>query len=253
MSAKLQQIEASITDLKTTLGPYENRRWWLHYIGKSYYGTSSFAREAKKYGVTRRAAPNVLRQMKFGDLVLCAQWDGRKGVVFGFFEIVTLTGLSPEALAAVREKADLKQVSAGGYIVRRKCGQYIAGPTYAVSEQTDIPDVIAAAGDTPLGKPMVGGEWQDLPAFYIAVPHRQGFRRIDLRKLLAALEVRGGERNAHLIAKGQFYVFGQEQDETPTDVKRLVGEVRDYHRAEELQLPKETVPEPEQLSLPGVG
>lgn len=250
--AKAAQVEETKASLKAVLAPLQGRRWWLHYIGKNYYGTGAFAREAKKYGVTRRAAPNVLRQMKYGDLVLSAQWDGRKGVVFGFFEVATLTGLSPEAVAAVREKIGLKQVGAGGYIVRRKCGQYVAGPTYAVSEEIDIPDVIAAAGGVPLGKPMVGGEWRDLFPFYIAVPHRQGFRRIDMRKLLAALEVRGGERNAHLIAKGQFYVFGQEANETPKDVKRLVGEVKDYHRAEELRLAARAVPGPEQLGLPGV-
>lgn len=245
---KAQETKGAVL---AALGPLQGRRCWLHYIGKSYYGMGDFAREAKRYGVTRRVAPNVLRNMRFGDLILCAQWDGKKGIVFGFFELATVTGLSSEAMAAVREKISLKEVNSGGYVVHRKCGRYVAGPTYALANDADIPDVIAAAGGAELGKVMVGGDWVDLPRFYIQVPHRQGFRRMDMAKLVGALEVRGGERSAHVVAKGQFYIFGEDQGAAPANVKRQVGEVRDYHRVEELR-PKQKPDEPEQLILPGV-
>lgn len=177
---------------------------WLHWIGKSNYTINSFAKEAAKYGVTRRVSLNVAKQMSWSDKVYCAMKDGKTGVIFGYFSIDRISGLSPYATTLVTSTLENELVDEGGLTVSRGCGGYVTGARYIVTG--DLQDIVRIVDDAnnecvDIGKPMVGGMFQTITKIRLLdIPFRQGFRIIDEIALLIAST---GDSNK---VRGQFYI-----------------------------------------------
>ena len=177
---------------------------YLHWIGKKYYTMNSFEKEAEEHGVTRRVSLQVARKMSWGDTIYCAMLKGKTGVIFGFFTIDKLTGLSPEALESVTSAYENKQVDEGGATINRDCGEYVLGTTLAVA--SELPAIIDTLQETVIDdkgvtKLMIGGYFQ--PRRHIRlldIPFRQGFRTLDAYALLRSASV-NNER-----VQGQFYM-----------------------------------------------
>jgi hypothetical protein len=184
--------------------------WFLHFVGKEYYGRGSFVREARKHGVSRRIALHELRRMRWGDRVLLAIRDGKSSLVFGSFRVTRLSGLSAEATAAVEKRFGVEKISDGGAFVERGCGCYIEGPLYSV--RADLPALAALleelkSSGVDIGRPMVAGAFEPHePVRLRNVPHRQGFRPFDYGRFAAAVEEARRVGGAGIPSvRGQFY------------------------------------------------
>lgn len=177
---------------------------WLHWIGKQYYTTNSFIKEAEKYGASRRISLQQLKQISWGDTVYCAMLDGKTGVVFGYFKVNKISGLDAETSAKVREEHQCNLVDNGKYVVNRGCGEYEAGPSYSID--TDIEEITREVeyieyGEAQKSKPMVGGKFTEMePIRLLDIPFRQGFRAINGKSLRYEAEQNGNK------VKGQFYL-----------------------------------------------
>lgn len=209
--------------------------YWLHFIGQKYYTRTSFVREAKKFGITRRISLNDLAQMAWGDTILLAIKDGKSAVLFGEFTIATLSGLSQEATEALRDSYDLVLTSPGGVRIERGCGAYIAGETYAIS--ASIAEIAAKlktlkSKGIDIGKPMIGGTFEPHELVRLKdIPHRMGFRKFDYESFLGALETaRKSCKRKIPSVPGQFYVFKNQPASGETE--GFVQTVRDYTKKE---------------------
>lgn len=201
---------------------------WLHYVGRQYYSEREFVREARRYGVTRRVSLAQLRRMDFGDRILLAIRDGASSVVFGYFHLETITGLSPEASAACD---DLKghTIDLGGALVKRKCGRYTTGATVAVSCSLATIAERLEGVDNP-GKLMIGGEFVAYERIRMKkIPHQQGYRLFDYASwcedVAIARRLGGG-----LPTLSGFY-YAKPDDFEPVDALGLLQEVQGYTRA----------------------
>lgn len=178
---------------------------WLHFIGKQYYTQASFVKEAKRYDITRRVSVKQLERMRFGDRVLLAMVDGASAVAFGSFIITTLSGLSAEAKRVIADKFELVCVDMGGTSVRRGCGSYMTGGTYAI-KGADLPEILEALkGLENPGKLMVGGKFESTPSPVVRlkdIRHQQGFRPFDFGAFLA--DVASADKD-HPVVRGHFY------------------------------------------------
>lgn len=181
----------------------------MHFIGKSYYSRGSFIREAKKYGITRRVALNVLKKMSWGDRVLLAIMDGKTPVIFGEFRIERISGLSSEVMKVIAEKGLLEsQTDPGGIVVRRGCGSYVAGPTYSVRTTIEQIAKIIENEENP-GKPMVGGKFIPHPLVRLKdLKFRQGFRLFNYEAFAEAYKAEKEKAPLRTIpaVRGLFYV-----------------------------------------------
>lgn len=207
---------------------------WLHFVGRQYYSKAKFVKEAKQYGVTRRVSLQQLKKMAYGDMVLLAMMDGKSPVVFGSFVIEKISGLSPAASAAVREKFKYEVVSEGGGLVVRGCGMYIEGAKYvikaALRDVVDVLEELKGQGED-IGLPMVGGRFEPHKLVRLKdIPFRQGFREIDYDKMLSDigffLSTEG--KKVPVTLRGQYYVTNE--DIESSEQEGLVEEVKDYKR-----------------------
>jgi len=204
--------------------------YWIHFIGRKYYTKKKFVKEAKKYGATRRIDLRVMKKMNWNDQVFCVMLKGKSGVLFGYFIVERVSGLSPEANQILVNTFKGEMVSEGGESIERGCGSYIAGPCYAV--KATLPEIaellirLKEAG-VDIGKPMVGGPFTELTNSIRLedIPFRQGFREFDWEKC------RKTAKNG--IAYGQFYVSEKLAGTLPNSGE--VEEVRKYTRKEEQQ------------------
>lgn len=205
---------------------------YLHWIGKQHYTQHRFIKEAKKYGVTRRVSLNIAKQMSWGDKIYCAMLDGKTGVIFGYFIVDKLSGLSAEMTTQLARTPGTKLVDEGGDLVVRGCGEYTEGVTHAI--RCELPDIISTLGqmtidDKDIGNPMIGGFFQTITKIRLMdIPFRPGFRIIDEIALLIAST---GESNK---VKGQFYINNNSQRRpTPNHLKECgwIQAVEDYKQA----------------------
>jgi len=208
---------------------------WLHFVGRGYYTRAQFVREAERYGVTRRVSLGVLKQMAWGDRVLLVMKDGASAVTFGTFHVEKIAGLSQEVTLKVTSRYESRVTDLGGREVKRGCGCYVQGPSYAVSATVEeIVELAAAAADA--GKPMIGGRFHDHdPVRLVDIPQRQGFRLFDYAGFRQALRewarTHGGTRRLPRL-RGQFYV--SEAPEVPAGPQVDSGRVEsvmEYRRA----------------------
>jgi len=212
--------------------------YWLHWIGKQYYPTMrKFVEEAEECGATRRVALNTLKQMQWGDTVLCVMKHGKTGVVFGSFKITVLSGMGADYITNCPFEVAINDK--GGEVVMRLCGEYITGSSYHINEPLrDIAvDIKKAQEDgIDIGKPMVGGEFVVMnPIRLRDIPFRQGYRTIDGKKLLEQAQL-NEQTNGKRRVKGQFYV-NDSTENTPLPLKfefekvGAVQTVKNYRRA----------------------
>lgn len=205
---------------------------WLHFIGRKYYPTETkFIREAEKYGITRRVSLQVLKKMEYDDLVLLAMMKGKSGVIFGCFNISTLSGLSREASEAVRETFEWEKMDDGGGFVRRGCGFYWQGPCYAVKASLQEIAVFLERlkqEGVNIGVPMIGGTFRPHRRIRLKdVPFRQGFRKIDYGKMMEDLKARESPDKKIIVLRGQYYVSDDGEAEGGVE-GGYIAEVRNY-------------------------
>jgi len=163
---------------------------WIHWIGKKYYSIENFAKEGKKFGISRRVSLRQLSRMSWGDRVYCIQKKPkyRNGSIFASFPIKMLIGVSREAWDRIAETFPTQKVSDGGEEVERECGSYITGETHEV--KTSLKSLAQfltylEKGGMNIGKPMVGCS----PSYFSSrikpwaimkdIPFQLGFRDLD--------------------------------------------------------------------------
>lgn len=73
----------------------EDSRSWLHWIGNQYYSIRKFIEEARLIGVSRRVPRDVLRKMKWGDMIFLASKEKKlkSPVIFGYFRLERIQGV----------------------------------------------------------------------------------------------------------------------------------------------------------------
>ena len=215
---------------------------WLHFIGRQYYSKAKFIKEARRYGITRRVALQVMKKMEFGDLVLLAMRPTKAAKapeIFGSFEIEAVSGLSPEASAAIRERFRWRLVDNGGRVIGRGCGRYIEGPCYVLENATlrEIAMILEELKEQgiDIGRPMVGGSFEPhRPVQLKSIPFRQGFRLFDYDRLLQDTGFSLSTMQEPVTVSGQYYVKDGETKDGTTPTEGLIREVVDYRRKEEM-------------------
>ena len=125
-------------------GVGEVGRYWLHFVGKSIYGTDRFIREAKKLGVSRAISwPQLVKIAEdgWGTIVLLAEHrrvkEGDKevqgAVVFGYFRVSGIN-IPHEVSEELKERIKIIREVGGGFSVNRACGSYYVSSSYQVDE-----------------------------------------------------------------------------------------------------------------------
>ena len=155
---------------------------YLHYVG-GLYTPEKFVEEAKRIGVSRRIPLRSIRNLKWGDEVLCATWEPYKAVlieggeekehsagfkegkarVFCSFKVTRLFVEDPDInyvllaeLHFIRGKV-LKEVSSGVMQVERECGTYyVSGSVLVSASIEEIYEILSVIA--PKAKVMIGGE-----------------------------------------------------------------------------------------------
>lgn len=188
---------------------------YLHWIGKSYYTTNSFIKEAEKFGVTRRISLRDAKRMAWGDTVYCAMLDGKTGVIFGYFKVDLITGLDEETAQKIKEEHRTEMTDPGNYAINRGCGEYVAGPTHSISasleeiyhsidwveRKRDGCTIESAKPRPKTNKLMIGGTFTEIEKIRLLdIPFRQGFREIN--GIALRYEAKQNNNKVH----GQFYL-----------------------------------------------
>lgn len=198
-----------------------NKRTWLHFVGKSYYSIEEFIAEAKDQGVSRAVAPNVLRQMEFGDIVVLAQGDRKGSTIFGFFVIDTMIGFNSEFLRQAADAGAIESHDGPRIEVERGCGSYTIFGTATVENREKLSDLIKNAKDEDLGRVMIGGRFIEYERYIeTQIPFRMGFRRFDydlFKETADAFMAKYPERK-QVKVKGYFYVFEEGDEQTSYEI-----------------------------------
>jgi len=105
---------------------------WIDFIGEKHYSKQGFIDESEQYGVTRRIPRHQLKRFRFGDRVMAAIREGKRPILFGYYVIERISGLSSTALKALSEKFSTKMIAEGGRVVHRGCGSYVEGATLTI-------------------------------------------------------------------------------------------------------------------------
>lgn len=201
---------------------------WLHWIGKQYYTQKSFIKEAEKYRVSRRVAPQVAKAMNWGDTVYCAMLDGKTGVIFGYFTVDRITGLSVETTEQLKEKYKASTLDDGGNIIERGCGEYQTGETISIDASVEeiTNEVIDIGNKGQDGdKLMVSGAFTEIePIRLLDIPFRQGFRTINGIALQHDAEVNGNK------VHGQFYLEAATKLWYESNKPQLSGEIQEVKK-----------------------
>ena len=163
-------------------------RTHIHSIGRQYYTRASYTKEAVLYGATRRISIANLKQMAFGDRILCAIKDGKTQVVFGEFAVEKISGLTGHEAAVLSAKLPtaVTQIIRQSRPVTRGCGSYIAQDIHVLDAHHNLPKLVKAfeemkADGHGLKSLMVGGAFveHEQPVRLPTLPHSRGFRPFD--------------------------------------------------------------------------
>lgn len=212
---------------------------WLHFIGNQYYDVESFTREATTLGVSRRISLAILRQMNWGDYVICCiKIPGEpEADVFLEFHIDRIVGLSGEALKRFRKEfPNMKKVDEGGDHITRECGEYDQGSTYSVDfsiQELSQFLIHLKEHDVELGSLMVGCSPERVRVFrqpyptLLEIKFYRGFRPFDRRKFWKIIRQFGKGKNVRVRIKDEFTASVQHYGTT----KGNVVEVSNYKRA----------------------
>lgn len=194
-------------------------RTFIHSIGHEHYPKrDDFTQEALEYGATRRITIANLKQMEFGDRVLCAHKDGKSQVIFGEFTVEKVSGLTRDEADELHKLTGSvqKKVVTQRRVVTRGCGSYVALDVYVlegVTSPISLQMVALALEDMKhsgwhLKTLMVGGmfEEHELPVRMRTLPHGRGFRPFDFlgwAETVANTPVSGNRKMPQL--RGCFY------------------------------------------------
>lgn len=213
-----------------------NAQTWIHFIGKSYYSLNAFIKESKVLGINRAIAPNIFRQMNFGDIIFLAQKDGASSKVFGFFVFSEIMGLTSEAVRKLKESNTVQLVDSNSYKVERGCGSYVVTGSYQIMDPIKVITLLKGLPDDELGRIMIGGAFFELNhaginADYVLteIPFRQGFRKFDFVSFKQYFDLAyvGGGINRHVKVPGQFYTTETRVSRSSLETTRF-WEIKDY-------------------------
>jgi hypothetical protein len=122
---------------------------WLHYVG-GFYTPKKFISEARKFGITRRIAPNVAKTTYYGDHVILLDWRQGSPVAFAEF-VIDKIAADHEIMQAVtmqlKEQGHIVEErapagSGGVSQVDRECGSFTLGGGAVVDDETTIKDIV---------------------------------------------------------------------------------------------------------------
>lgn len=182
---------------------------WITWIGSGNYTIKSFIQESQTFGISRRVGYPRLKQMQWGDWVYCIYKPKKKrdkeienGTIFARFPIDTITGLSEAIIERMAETFKIAQVSPGGMVVTRRCGDYMTGALYRIKATLeDIAEIIEnAPDDSTVG--MVGchaSHFEILPKPWVHVNRDsmrffRGFSRFNSEAFHQVWEEKQGQR-----------------------------------------------------------
>jgi len=172
----------------------KSHRCWIHFIGKEHYSLSKFIKEARKIGVSRRIAPQTLKLMHWGDIILLARSLKQSCKIFGWFKISRLYAIGLKELFAGWQSIIWTPMHVEEY---RQCGHYTISSCGYISD-VDLEEVAKRISKEQ--RPMIGGELVLLnqPIKIKGLTFQRGFRPFDLRKLIDEYD----HNHEH---KGQYY------------------------------------------------
>jgi hypothetical protein len=183
--------------------------YWLHFVGKNLYSREKFVKEAKRYGVNRAIQGNILKYMKWGDIILLAEPIREKpketlgGVIFGYFTITTVTPLCPDELKEMLND-ELKVVSVDDTVqeVVRECGSYTIGSAMevedSINEIVTKTEKLAKAFNYKV-KWFVGGPLTLIPDIQlVGAKQHLGYKKVELD--LTFEELKGGVKKVVFIS-----------------------------------------------------
>jgi len=163
---------------------------WIHFIGKSYYDPESFIREAKALGVSRRLSRQNLSGFTWGDRIFLAFGDFKtprrkteikKSVVIGYFDLDKIGGIPIEVLEDLPpDKIEIQW--SGNQEVSRGCGSYTIVAVSKVSVSVRELAEFLSDGGYPV-KPLLRGEFVEIPPVEVDLTFRFGFTRITPERL----------------------------------------------------------------------
>lgn len=207
----------------------------IHFIGKQYYSIAKFISEAKKYGISRKIAPNILKKMNFGDIILLAQGNSKGSIIFGFFIFSSILGLKHELIEKLELEGTIALSSNNPVQVERGCGSYSITGSYGIENSQRFMDFIKEQENKDLKGILIGGSFHKLPLLlpydevHTNIPFQQGFRFFDFDAFKnECLLQKETKKRIRII--GMFYT--KETDEgkknIPTDSTCFV--IKDYKK-----------------------
>ena len=158
---------------------------WLHWVGGCYYTIPQFIREARRFGVSRRINPRMLKQMGWGDRIyLAAREKGLKSpVIFGYFHLEKVYGIRLDDEAKRRLESEtgkaIEVVDSGpGLSFARGCGMCVEGGLYCITTATVEELTEYGEPETPEVRGKLFIFPKPYPAFKSLSPFR-GYRKFD--------------------------------------------------------------------------
>lgn len=109
---------------------------WLHFIGGYYKNEQKFVREARKFGISRRAPAQMVHAMEFGDRLIFLRYvKGQAAFAFaeGVIVGITLDGAIAKKVGDRLIDEGKATYSEGGGIVERECGSYMVLGSFQVT------------------------------------------------------------------------------------------------------------------------
>lgn len=174
---------------------------WLHFIGKQYYSRQEFVNEACTKGVSRAVSFEVFKKMEFGDRVMLAQIDGKSSVIFGYFDISSVTGLDHEFIEDMIKAGALTDLNLPSpEQVDRGCGSYLISRKLSINDTEALVKAIKALPKDRIGRLMIGGKFVPYDPIRVDITFQMGFRLFDFMSFRAAVDANPGKK-----IKGQFY------------------------------------------------
>jgi len=206
----------------------------IHFIGKQYYSIAQFIKEAKQYRISRKIAPNMLKKLSFGDIILLAQGDSKGSLIFGFFIFTSIFGLKHELFEKLEQEKIISLQSNNPIPVNRGCGSYVITASYGITNQQRFFEFIKEQNDEDLKGVLIGGTFYELSdllpekEIHTNIPFQQGFRFFDFESFKKEyLKQKENKKRIRII--GMFYTK-EIHGNIFTDSDPKFFEIKDYQK-----------------------
>jgi len=213
---------------------------WIDFIGEKHYSKQGFIDESEQYGVTRRIPRHQLKRFRFGDRVMAAIREGKRPILFGYYVIERISGLSSTALKALSEKFSTKMIAEGGRVVHRGCGSYVEGATLTIEASLEeIAEVLKDVKD--YGKLMIGGtlhEHEEVRLKSIkSGPETRSIRPFNYESFLVAVHEakQTWDGKGCPSVKGYFYVSDVDDEGFEGPLAEIEAEVQEVYAYERIE------------------